>query len=154
VRALPPSSVFSDPGSNHVYVWQEIEIKRAEYGLGAFAVKSISEGQFLGGTSILCHSPPSSAEVSVASFIIEYVGEFVPEEHHARECVSSLQVLNTRRVNLFSRDLRKHIFLNYNFGYNPKFTLDSARVGNETRYINHGSAKEGKANCVARSTLF
>ncbi|KAH9047476.1 hypothetical protein EDB83DRAFT_1463277 [Lactarius deliciosus] len=52
------------------------------------------------------------------------------------------------------RPLRDHVDLNYNFGYNPSFYLDSARVGNETRYINHGSGgKKGTANCVGETRL-
>ena len=49
------------------------------------------------------------------------------------------------------RALREHLDLNYNFGYDLKSNLDSARVGNETRYINH--AKGRKANAEAGSTL-
>lgn len=41
--------------------------------------------------------------------------------------------------------------MNYNFGYNPDYSLDSARVGNETRYINHGSDEEGLSNAIADS---
>lgn len=50
--------------------------------------------------------------------------------------------------------IRKHIGLNYSFGFNddddlPDFSyieLDSARVGNETRYINHAE----NANTIAK----
>jgi SET domain-containing protein len=49
------------------------------------------------------------------------------------------------------RALRSHLDLNYNFGYSPESTIDSARVGNETRYINH--AKGNLANAFAGSTL-
>ncbi|KAH9164585.1 hypothetical protein EDB89DRAFT_2077985 [Lactarius sanguifluus] len=69
-------------------------------------------------------------------FIGEYVGELVPSDLDNRE------------------PLRDHVDLNYNFGYNPSFYLDSARVGNETRYINHGSGgKKGTANCVGETRL-
>ena len=33
--------------------------------------------------------------------------------------------------------LRKHVGLNYSFGLNNYHFIDSARVGCETRYINH-----------------
>ncbi|KAI9444046.1 hypothetical protein H4582DRAFT_2095391 [Lactarius indigo] len=69
-------------------------------------------------------------------FIGEYVGELVPSDLDNRE------------------PLRNHVDLNYNFGYNPTFNLDSARVGNETRYINHGSGGEkGTANSVGQTRL-
>lgn len=34
---------------------------------------------------------------------------------------------------------------------NHSYIIDSARVGNETRYINHASDKDGKANATAKS---
>jgi len=43
--------------------------------------------------------------------------------------------------------------LNYNFGYSPAHSLDSARVGNETRYINHGSDKDDQSNAEADNKL-
>lgn len=49
--------------------------------------------------------------------------------------------------------LRKHIRLNYSFTLNSRYHIDSARVGNETRYINHGSAENGQANSTAKSVL-
>jgi hypothetical protein len=49
------------------------------------------------------------------------------------------------------RILRNHIGLNYNFGINPLANIDSARVGNETRYLNHGT--EDKVNARAESAL-
>ena len=52
---------------------------------------------------------------------------------------------------LVYRMLRKHVHLNYSFTLNQRQHVDSARVGNETRYINHGSEKEDKANSMARS---
>ncbi|KAH9025966.1 hypothetical protein EDB85DRAFT_1981141 [Lactarius pseudohatsudake] len=73
---------------------------------------------------------------AMTSFIKEYVGELVPSDLDNRE------------------PLRDHSDLNYNFGYNPSFYLDSARVGNETRYINHGSGgKNGTANSVGETRL-
>jgi SET domain-containing protein len=45
--------------------------------------------------------------------------------------------------------LRKHVGLNYSFNLNQNSFIDSARVGNETRYINHGSGNN--ANAAARS---
>ena len=48
--------------------------------------------------------------------------------------------------------LRKHVRLNYSFTRNHQDNIDSARVGNETRYINHGS-DDKKANSIARSAL-
>ena len=54
-------------------------------------------------------------------------------------------------MDLAIRTLRTHLDLNYNFGYNPDYSLDSARVGNETRYINHGSDAEGLSNAIADS---
>lgn len=47
------------------------------------------------------------------------------------------------------RKLRIHIGLNYNFGISPNTNIDSARVGNETRYINHG--RDAVANARAES---
>ena len=49
------------------------------------------------------------------------------------------------------RILRKHLGLNYSFGLNEDYHIDSARVGNETRYINHGKGDE--ANATATSVL-
>lgn len=49
--------------------------------------------------------------------------------------------------------LRKHVHLNYSFKLNQHDLIDSARVGNETRYINHGSDENGTANSTARSGL-
>jgi histone-lysine N-methyltransferase EZH2 len=68
-------------------------------------------------------------------FIGEYIGELVPHESSQKEA------------------LRIHLDLNYNFGYDPNYSLDSARVGNETRYINHGSAADGTVNADAESAL-
>jgi hypothetical protein len=47
--------------------------------------------------------------------------------------------------------MRKHLGLNYSFGLNLEYHIDSARVGNETRFINHGAAD--KANATALSVL-
>lgn len=90
----------------------ELEIKRAEYGLGCFAVKWIRKDQLIG----------------------EYIGELlsVNDDSDKREI------------------LRKHIRLNYSFTLNRHYIIDSARVGNETRYINHGSEK---ANSTAKIVL-
>jgi len=66
-------------------------------------------------------------------FIGEYVGEQIPANDDKRET------------------LRRHVGLNYNFGVNPDVNVDSARVGNETRYINHG--REGLANARAETKL-
>jgi SET domain-containing protein len=49
--------------------------------------------------------------------------------------------------------LRKYVRLNYSFTLNHRYHIDSARVGNETRYINHGSEEDEKANSMARSAL-
>lgn len=49
--------------------------------------------------------------------------------------------------------LRKHVRLNYGFTLNHRDNIDSARVGNETRYINHGSEEDNKANSIAKSAL-
>ena len=49
--------------------------------------------------------------------------------------------------------LRKHVGLNYSFTLTQFSIIDSARVGNETRYINHGSNEDGTANAAARSAL-
>jgi len=66
-------------------------------------------------------------------FIGEYIGELLPTKYDRREI------------------LRKHLGLNYSFGLNEDYHIDSARVGNETRYINHG--KGDKANATATSVL-
>ncbi|KAI9462879.1 hypothetical protein BJY52DRAFT_1255768 [Lactarius psammicola] len=70
--------------------------------------------------------------IRTGQFIGEYIGELIPDEAHNKE---------------------KHVKLNYNFGYDANFSLDSARVGNETRYINHGSDAEGKSNSTAETRL-
>ena len=52
--------------------------------------------------------------------------------------------------------LRKHVRLNYSFTLNHNYHIDSARVGNETRYINHGSEDDtanSMANSMAKSAL-
>jgi hypothetical protein len=56
-----------------------------------------------------------------------------------------------RRMDRSLRPLREHVDLNYNFGYDLLSNLDSARVGNETRYINHAKGKA--ANAEAGSAL-
>lgn len=50
------SSCICCPVSNCIVWEQEIEIKRGAYGLGAFAVKWIRPGQFIGGTFELLFS--------------------------------------------------------------------------------------------------
>ena len=50
---------------------------------------------------------------------------------------------------LVHRIMRIHLGLNYSFTLNENWHIDSARVGNETRYINHGAGD--KANAVATS---
>jgi hypothetical protein len=55
-------------------------------------------------------------------------------------------------MNLFRASLVvNHLNLNYKFDLNRTRILDGARVGNETRYINHGSG--GRDNCAATSKL-
>lgn len=49
--------------------------------------------------------------------------------------------------------LRTHVGLNYSFTLNNLHIIDSARVGNETRYINHGTEEGGLANATAKSAL-
>lgn len=50
-------------------VRQDIEIKRGAFGLGAFAVKTIRHGQFIGGTSMdFSASLPMPAKVPVTTF--------------------------------------------------------------------------------------
>ncbi|KAF8466499.1 hypothetical protein DFH94DRAFT_781237 [Russula ochroleuca] len=68
-------------------------------------------------------------------FIGEYVGELSVSAEDKREL------------------LRKHVGLNYSFGLNLQHIIDSARVGNETRYINHGTEEDGLANASAKTTL-
>ncbi|KAH9988149.1 hypothetical protein BJV77DRAFT_1023147 [Russula vinacea] len=68
-------------------------------------------------------------------FIGEYVGELIVAAEDKREM------------------LRKHVGLNYSFGLNNHHFIDSARVGNETRYINHGTEENGLANATAKTTL-
>jgi len=70
--------------------------------------------------------------ISSGRFIGEYIGELIPTHEDKRE------------------PLRNHVDLNYNFGYNRESNLDSARVGNETRYINHAKSK---ANAEAGTRL-
>lgn len=55
-----------------------------------------------------------------------------------------------QRMDRSIRSLRDHVNLNYNFGYDLESNIDSARVGNEMRYINHAKAK---ANAEAGSAL-
>jgi len=74
--------------------------------------------------------------IRARQFIGEYVGELLLNDAKGKET------------------LRKHLKLNYNFGYDPDYSLDSARVGNEMRYINHGSSAEGKANADADTRLW
>ncbi|KAI0259724.1 hypothetical protein BC834DRAFT_604325 [Gloeopeniophorella convolvens] len=66
-------------------------------------------------------------------FIGEYVGELEAASDDKREV------------------LRKHLGLNYNFGLGADYNIDSARVGNETRYINH--APQAVANAEAATRL-
>jgi SET domain-containing protein len=49
--------------------------------------------------------------------------------------------------------LRTHVGLNYSFTLNSHHIIDSARVGNETRYINHGTEEDELANATAKSAL-
>ncbi|KAF8268569.1 hypothetical protein EI94DRAFT_1139654 [Lactarius quietus] len=73
--------------------------------------------------------------IRTGEFIGEYVGELLPNEEKRQP-------------------LRDHLDLNYNFGYNPNFCLDSGRVGNETRYINHGSDEQGESNTKAETRIW
>ncbi|KAH9974853.1 hypothetical protein BJV74DRAFT_183098 [Russula compacta] len=68
-----------------------------------------------------------------AEFIGEYIGELISNTDDQREI------------------LRTHVGLNYSFKLDGLHNIDSARVGNETRYINH--AEEKDANAVARRKL-
>ncbi|KAH9954772.1 hypothetical protein BC827DRAFT_1241027 [Russula dissimulans] len=90
----------------------ELEIKRGVFGLGAFAVNRIRDGQYIG----------------------EYVGELMERNGESGN----------------RQPLREHVDLNYNFGLTKKEDVDSARVGNETRYLNHG---KDKANAKAQKKL-
>jgi len=90
----------------------ELEIKRGAFGLGAFAVNRIHNGQYIG----------------------EYVGELMErnEDSMRRE------------------PLRDHVHLNYNFDLTDEEDVDSARVGNEMRYINHGSGDKANAEACKK----
>ena len=50
---------------------------------------------------------------------------------------------------LVHRILRIHLGLNYSFTLNKVYHIDSARVGNETRYINHGEGDEANATAIS-----
>ncbi|KAH9164584.1 hypothetical protein EDB89DRAFT_2016838 [Lactarius sanguifluus] len=111
------------PRSDGVYYCQNSDIQR-----GLAAEVEIKRGMYgLGAFAV--------NGIHKGQFIGEYIGELIPNEADNKEI------------------LRKHVDLNYNFGYSKDFSLDSARVGNETRYINHGSDEEGKANAEADTRL-
>ena len=52
------------------------------------------------------------------------------------------------RWRLVHRMLRNHVGLNYSFSLNSEVNIDSARVGNETRYINHANDDRANAHAV------
>ena len=51
-----------------------------------------------------------------------------------------------------SSEVTDHLHLNYMFDLNHTFMIDGARLGNETRYINHASGD--RANTAAMSEFF
>jgi len=46
--------------------------------------------------------------------------------------------------------LRNHVGLNYSFTLNSQYNIDGARVGNETRYINHANDDRANAHVVLK----
>jgi len=74
------------------------------------------------------------SRIRAGQYIGEYVGELMErnEDSDRRE------------------QLRKHVKLNYNFGLTGTQDVDSARVGNETRYINHGRGDKANAHAEKR----
>ncbi|KAG6856158.1 hypothetical protein H0H87_007013 [Tephrocybe sp. NHM501043] len=49
--------------------------------------------------------------------------------------------------------IHKHVGLNYMFKVHSEITLDSAKLGNETRYLNDSKDEPEKNNCEARVVL-
>ncbi|KAH9059795.1 hypothetical protein EDB87DRAFT_1562822 [Lactarius vividus] len=118
------------PRSDGVYYCQNSDIQR-----GLAAEVEIKRGMYgLGAFAV--------NGIHKGEFIGEYIGELIPNEADNKEYASFSSTI-----------LREHVDLNYNFGYSEDFSLDSARVGNETRYINHGSDEGGKANAEAGTKL-
>ncbi|KDQ10517.1 hypothetical protein BOTBODRAFT_58057 [Botryobasidium botryosum FD-172 SS1] len=70
----------------------------------------------------------ATQDIKEGDIIGEYVGEVIGEEETGRRAL-----------------LAKHTRLNYLFGLGDLYSIDSAHIGNETRFINH--AKKG--NCTA-----
>lgn len=67
VRAFLDNYIYY-PVSNCT-LWQEIEIKRGAFGLGAFAVTAIRKGQFIGGTYMHFSTYlPMPVKVTVTTF--------------------------------------------------------------------------------------
>ncbi|KAH9965545.1 hypothetical protein BGW80DRAFT_756075 [Lactifluus volemus] len=104
------------------YVCQNSDIQRGR--AAELEIKSSAYG--LGAFAI--------RKILKGQLIGEYVGELMPESDSGKRGI-----------------LRKHVDLNYNFELNPNIHIDSARVGNETRYLNHG--EEDSANAHATTKL-
>jgi len=68
-------------------------------------------------------------------FIGEYIGELLSTKDDGRDI------------------MRKHLGLNYSFGLNSEYHIDSARVGNETRFINHGEGDKANATAIKKLVL-
>ncbi|KAI9444047.1 hypothetical protein H4582DRAFT_2190030 [Lactarius indigo] len=121
LKHMKPLPRLLAPRPNGVYYCQNSDIQR-----GLAAEVEIKRGMSgLGAFAVNA--------IRKDQFIGEYIGELIPTEAVNKEI------------------LREHVDLNYNFGYSNTFSLDSARVGNETRYINHGS--DAKANATADTRL-
>ncbi|KAI0297413.1 hypothetical protein BC826DRAFT_165885 [Russula brevipes] len=101
-------------------VCQNSDIQR-----GVAAELEIKRGKF--GLGAFAVKPIHSDQ-----FIGEYIGELIP-------------ISDDKRMKL-----REHVGLNYNFTLDKENAIDSARVGNETRYINHGEQKDANATGIAK----
>ncbi|KAK0209087.1 hypothetical protein DFS33DRAFT_1272159 [Desarmillaria ectypa] len=83
--------------------------------------------------------PTKPAKYGLGAFAIRelrawtYIGEYVGE----------IRNLSSEESSQRSNILNKYTGLNYNFELNSSLTLDAARRGNETRYLNHSD----KPNC-------
>ena len=87
----------------------------------------------------------------VDSIFSDYVGEIISTEGQTIHLWYPTCIVNYVFTSLSFRWIRtsKHIGLNYCFELNSTIVLDAARIGNETRYLNH--SKDG--NCESRGSL-
>lgn len=136
----------------HKLCLKPLEVKIGSYGLGAFAMQDIADGNFVGSesySSVFVPNPHTDFSFSQHMLVM-----FCPTMQLTLQgkLIYYLSVMTTA-VTFFFSDIRRHNHRNYLFEFEhdslePEI-FDAARVGNATRFLNHRG--HGEDNVGAES---